>query len=242
MRPATLVVPMAGRGDRFVEAGFTVPKPMIPVRGRPMYSWAVDSIPRAVVGSVIFVGLAEHLGPGGLEVDIRERYGDLEPTVVGLDGVTAGQVCTVLEVADLLDPDAPLIVYNADTVCRTSLESTLATIGPEVAGVIGVFPAEGDHWSFVRTDDAGRVVETAEKRRISDLATTGLYHFGRAGDFVRAATSMVAEGDTVRGEYYVAPLYNRLIASGSVVLTDPARDVRVLGTPAELEANVGSLR
>lgn len=241
MTKATVVVPMAGRGARFVEAGYSLPKPLIPVRGRPMYSWAVDSIPTSVIGSLVFVGLREHLGAGGLEADIHERYDHLDPTIVAIGEVTGGQACSVLEARSHVDPTAPLIVYNADTVCVTDLEETLARIGPEVSGVIGVFEAEGDHWSFVRTDERGHVLETAEKRRISGLATTGLYHFTRAGDFLDAADRMVADEDTVNGEYYIAPLYNRLLAAGGVVLTDRARSVVVLGTPEELVINEARL-
>lgn len=231
---ATVVIPMAGHGARFRQAGFTVPKPLIPVRGRPMYSWAVDSIPRTLIGRLVFVCLAEHLGDLGLEADIGQRYGDLDPVVVALDHVTDGQACTVLEASDHLEPDAPLIVFNADTYVVSDLDRTLAAAPDTVDGVIGVFRAAGDHWSFARTDDDGRVVETAEKVRISEWATTGLYHFRHAARFVEEAGRMVAEDDRTRGEFYVAPLYNRLIAQGADIRIDVARDVWVLGTPEEL--------
>jgi dTDP-glucose pyrophosphorylase len=243
--PATVVIPMAGRGQRFADAGFEAPKPLIDVRGRPMYSWAVDSIPAPLVGRLVFVCLAEHLATYPLADDILERYAAFDPVVIGLDHVTEGQACTVLEANEHLDPDAPLIVYNADTYCVTDLEQTLAGIdaaggdddddaADDVAGVIGVFEAPGDHWSFARLDERGHVVETAEKRRISPWATTGLYHFTRAGDFVDTAHRMIADDDRVNGEFYVAPMYNRLLSDGRTVLVDRAREVWVLGTPAEL--------
>jgi dTDP-glucose pyrophosphorylase len=245
--PATVVIPMAGRGQRFADAGYEAPKPLIDVRGRPMYSWAVDSIPASLVGRMVFVCLAEHLATYPLADDIRERYAAFDPVVIALDHVTEGQACTVLEASEHLDPDAPLIVYNADTYCVTDLEQTLAGIdgargagapggadADEVAGVIGVFEAPGDHWSFARLDERGHVVETAEKRRISPWATTGLYHFSRAGDFVDTAHRMIADDDRVNGEFYVAPMYNRLIGAGRTIVVDRAREVWVLGTPAEL--------
>jgi NDP-sugar pyrophosphorylase family protein len=233
-RGATVVIPMAGRGQRFADAGFRDPKPLIDVLGRPMYSWAVDSIPASLVERLVFVCLAEHLAAYPLAEDIERRYAAFGPVVVGLDGVTEGQACTVLEAREHLDPDAPLVIYNADTYCVTDLERTLPGLPPDTVGVIGVFEAEGDHWSFARTDDDVRVVETAEKRRISPWATTGLYHFTRAQHFLDAADAVIGRDERVNGEFYVAPMYNQLIAEGGLVLLDHAREVWVLGTPAEL--------
>jgi UDP-N-acetylglucosamine diphosphorylase / glucose-1-phosphate thymidylyltransferase / UDP-N-acetylgalactosamine diphosphorylase / glucosamine-1-phosphate N-acetyltransferase / galactosamine-1-phosphate N-acetyltransferase len=225
---------MAGHGRRFADAGFDVPKPLIEVGGRPMYSWATDSIPSSLVDRLVFVALDEHLDGFGLREDIARRYGTRDVEVVGLAEVTQGQACTVLAAREVLDPDAPLIIYNADTACRTDLERTLRAPGPGPDGVIGVFEADGDHWSFARTDESGRVLETAEKRRISPWATTGLYHFARAGAFLDAADAMVRAGARVGGEYYVAPLYNELIARGARIVVDRARAVWPLGTPEEL--------
>jgi dTDP-glucose pyrophosphorylase len=133
-----------------------------------------------------------------------------------------------------LDPDRPLVIYNADTYCVTGLDRRLAEVGSGVDGIIGVFEAPGDHWSFARVDDRGRVVETAEKRRISRWATTGLYHFTRAADFLVHTDAMVDADERTNGEFYVAPVYNRLIAAGAEIVTDVAREVWALGTPDEL--------
>ena len=225
---------MAGRGQRFVDAGYTVPKPMIPVLGRPMYAWAVESLPLALASRLVFVCLAEHLAGCGLAEDIGERYARYRPEIQAVPEVTGGQLCTVLAARERFDEARPLLIYNADTWCRTRLAERLPALPPEVDGLLGVFEAPGDHWSFARTDATGRVVETAEKRRISPWASTGLYHFTRTSDFLRHADAMLAEGDTTRGEYYVAPLYNRLLAEGANLRLDLAEEVRVLGTPAEL--------
>jgi NDP-sugar pyrophosphorylase family protein len=229
-----VLIPMAGRGQRFADAGYDRPKPLIEVFGRPMYSWAVESLPLELATRVIFVALREHLVGGALEADIGSRYADHDPIVIPVDGVTEGQVCTVLLARDLIDDGTPLLVYNVDTYCRTALASTLRSLPPTVDGLLGVFEAEGDHWSFARVDECGRVVETAEKRRISPWATTGLYHFTRGADFVRYADEMVHADDRTRGEFYVAPLYNRMIRDGADIRIDVADEVRPIGTPDEL--------
>jgi dTDP-glucose pyrophosphorylase len=229
-----IVMPMAGRGSRFADVGHKLPKPLIDVRGRPMYAWAMDSLPLALARRVIFICLAEHLEGRALERDIRSRYAALDPQIIALDHVTEGQACTVLMARAHIDSNEPLVIYNADTYCKTGLERRLTDLPASVDGVLSVFRAPGDKWSFARTDAQGRVVETAEKRRISDWATTGLYHFRRGADFVRHADAMIAANERERGEFYVAPVYNRLIAAGGDVRIDEAEEVWVLGTPEDL--------
>lgn len=233
---ANIVIPMAGRGSRFADVGVATPKPMIDVLGRPMYAWSTDSMPLAVAKRVIFICLAEHLSACGLEADIHERYGHLDPVVVPLDHVTDGQACTVLLAERWIDNDDHLVVYNSDTWCRTPLGRSLSTLPAKVDGLLGVFRAPGDRWSFARTDADGRVVETAEKRRISDLACTGLYHFTRGRDFVRHARQMIADDDRTKGEFYVAPVYNRIIQDGGWIGIDLADEAAALGTPEDLAA------
>ena len=229
-----IVLPMAGRGSRFADVGYRVPKPMIEVKGKPMYAWAMDSLPLALAKRVIFICLEEHLRGFGLEEDIRRRYAALDPVIVPLSKVTQGQACTVLEAREHLDSEQPLIIYNADTWCRTDLERSLPALAPGVAGVLGVFQAPGDKWSFARTDATGAVVEVAEKRRISEWACTGLYHFTSGAEFVRHADAMIADDERVNREFYVAPIYNRLISAGRQVRIDVAEEVGVLGTPEDL--------
>lgn len=229
-----LVIPMAGHGARFREVGYAQPKPLIPVLGRPMYAWAVESLPLDRATRLIFVALDEHLEEHGLRRDIEERYGAHRPVIVGLPEVTAGQACTVLAAREHIADDEPLLIFNADTCFRSDLAATFDALSPAVAGLIGVFQAPGDRWSFARLDEEGRVVETAEKRRISPWATTGLYGFTRGGDFLRHADAMVAEQDRTKGEYYVAPLYNRILAEGGEVRVDVASEVWVMGTPEDL--------
>lgn len=229
-----IVMPMAGRGSRFADVGHRVPKPMIEVKGKPMYAWAMDSLPLALARKVIFICLEEHLKGFGLEEDIRRRYARLDPVIIPLSKVTEGQACTVLEARSQIDRDEPLIIYNADTWCRTRLAQTLPALPKSVAGVLGVFEAPGDKWSFARTDATGRVVEVAEKKRISNQACTGLYHFTSGAEFVREADAMIAANERVNREFYVAPVYNRMIAAGREVRVDVADEVWVLGTPEDL--------
>lgn len=229
-----IVMPMAGRGSRFQTAGFDLPKPLIDVRGRPMYAWAMDSLPLELADRVIFICQQEHLDDRRLRADIESRYPGLNTSIIGIDYVTEGQACTVLLAKQFIDEDKPLLIYNADTYCRSDIGAVLGALPGDVGGVISVFEAPGDKWSFARLDESGDVVETAEKRRISNLATTGLYHFSSGAEFVAHTEAMVAADERERGEFYVAPVYNRLIRAGRRVVVNSAQEIWVLGTPEDL--------
>lgn len=225
---------MAGRGSRFADVGYKLPKPLIDVRGRPMYTWALDSLPLNLADCLIFVCLQEHLEEFDLKSDIDKRYAEYNPQVIALNKVTEGQACTVLEAAEFIDNEKPLLIYNADTYCHSDLAELLAA-DPTVDGVLGVFEAPGDKWSFAKVDANERVVETAEKVRISDWACNGMYYFRKGTEYVRHTNAMVQQDDRTNGEFYVAPLYNRMIASGDSVRIDKSDFVWGLGTPEDLD-------
>lgn len=229
-----IVMPMAGRGSRFAQIGISTPKPLINVRGKPMYAWATDGLPLDQANRLIFICLREHLQDLALEADIRERYAAHRPTIIALEEVTQGQLCTVLTAREHIDRDEPLLIFNADTYCPTTISQSLAGWGSGIDGVLDVFRAAGDKWSFARLDGSDRVLETAEKRRISDWASTGLYYFGSGRQFVHHAEIAVAENERSGGEFYVAPLYNRLIAAGADIRANKIDTVWVLGTPEDL--------
>lgn len=227
-----IVVAMAGLGARFRDAGWKAPKPMIDVLGEPMYSWALKGLPLALADLVVLIISDELNQSADFHRDLQERYGHL-PLVVRSTPPTEGQACTVLVARDLIDDDDALLIFNADTYQRSTRLRDLIC-DPQIDGSLSVFKAPGDKWSFVRTDSSGRVVETSEKRRISDWASTGLYHFAHGKDFVSAADEMIAANDRVNGEFYVAPVYNRLLKRGANIRLNQVDEVHVLGTPEDL--------
>jgi NDP-sugar pyrophosphorylase family protein len=229
-----IVMPMAGRGSRFADVGIATPKPLIDVRGKPMYAWATEGLPLGLAHRLIFICLAEHLVNRALEEDIRSRYAALRPVIVPLAEVTEGQACTVLKCRELINTDEPLLIFNADTYCPTTLRAMIERLGPNADGILDVFRAAGDKWSFALVGDEDRVLETAEKKRISEWATTGLYYFRHGADFVRHAEAMIAANERSNNEFYVAPVYNRLIAAGGRVYANKIDKVWVLGTPEDL--------
>lgn len=220
-----LILPMAGAGSRFAAAGYPDPKPLIPVRGRRMLDWALDPVPP---DWRVIAPCRASLVPA-----LPARV-----TAFPLPGMTEGAACTVLAVAMALPPDAPVAVMNADQTFTSDLTALQArALEEHWDGYILTFPAAEDRWSFVRTARDGAddwVREVAEKQVLSGHATVGFYWFRRAGDLVWACAQQLASQAKTRGEYYLAPVYQPLIARGARVRAVPVTGFASLGTPEDV--------
>lgn len=232
-----VVIPMAGRGSRFADQGVQTPKPLIEVRGRPMVAWALDGLADVIAAAtrVVFVVLREHDERFGLRALLPTLTGSKTEVVV-IDAVTDGQLRTVMAARAFLPADEDVLIGSCDTYVAPGIARDIAARRPDCHGIISVVRAPGDRWSFARTDDTGAVVEVAEKRRISDLVSTGLYYFSRAGELAEVADDMFAREETTRGEYYVIPVYGKYIARGWRVDVSEAPSMHDMGTPDALRA------
>lgn len=232
----TIVIPMAGRGQRFVDAGYARPKFLLEAHGQPLLKWSVNSLPLDLATRCVFVVLQEHEREFAVEARLHQMFGGSVPiAVMFLDAVTSGQAETVLAAERHIDPGLPLVIFNIDTMfCSDSLRENLRR--ENVDGVLGSFTSREPRFSFAAVDPAGRVVRVTEKDPISDHALTGLYHFRRAADFIEIAGQAVRRKRTEEGEFYVAPLYNDLLARGAHLILDEAATHHILGTPAEYTA------
>lgn len=243
VEPLNIVIPMAGRGSRFADAGYDVPKPLISVHGKPMIEWVVENLRPSRPHRFVFLCLAEHVRRYGMAARLAEIAPGCE--IVTVDGVTQGAACTVLLARELIDTDAPLMAANSDQWVESDMDDYLRrSDDPALAGLIMTMWADHPKWSYVRLDDRGDVVEVVEKEVVSNEATVGIYNFARGSDYVRAADAMIACGLRVNGEFYVAPTYNQLIAEGASVGFENIGSVEDgmygLGTPADLEAFLAS--
>ncbi len=228
-----VVVPMAGRGSRLAAEGITTPKPLLPVAGRPMLAWALESLVGLSYSEMIFVALKAHDRDHHLQDALRPLVTG-EPSVILLDDVTEGQLCTVLAARELINTNEDLLIASSDTYVVSDLGEAIAKRDDKCRGLISVANVPGDQWSFARTDERGHVVEVAEKVRISDHASTGLYYFSSGREFVEVAAEIVYQGQKTRGEYYVIPVYQKYIAQGWWVGISKAAEMWDMGTPGAL--------
>lgn len=230
--PLTIVVPMAGRGSRFADAGYADPKPLIPVNGKPMIKLVIENLRPRGAHRFVFICQREHVKAYDLEPKLKAWAPGCE--IVQLDGVTEGAACTVLTAAHLIG-DGPLMIANSDQYIDYPIDDYLAAMDG-LDGLIMTMQAHDPKWSFVAVDDAGIATEVAEKTPISTHATTGIYNFARGTDFLEGAREMIDRDLRVNGEFYVAPVYNMLIERGARFgICDIGEGMHGLGTPADLE-------
>ena len=233
-----IVLPIAGRGSRFVEAGFRLPKPLIEVRGKPMIEVVVDNLRPSRTHHFTFLALAEHLG----QLALRETLWRIAPgcTIIPVSQVTEGAACTVLLGRDVIDNDAPLMLANSDQWVDADIDVYLDRLDRcKADGLIMTMWSEHPKWSYVGFNESGDVNRVVEKEVISRDATVGIYNFARGKDFVSGAERMIANDQRVNGEFYVAPVYNELIADGAkIAVYNVGREgdgMYGMGIPSDLE-------
>lgn len=209
-----IVIPMAGRGSRFRDAGFELPKPLIPVHGKPMVQVVINNLRPNVEHRYIFLCLQEHLDQYGL----KEKLAEWAPgcAIVPVDQVTEGAACTVLLAKDFINSDDAMMIANSDQWVDIDINDYLAEMERTGAdGLIMTMWADHPKWSYVRLNEANEITEVVEKQVVSNEATVGIYNYRRGADFVASAESMIAQNLRVNNEFYVAPAYNEMLASGS---------------------------
>lgn len=233
-----VVITMAGRGSRFYDAGYKVPKYEIMAHERSLFEWSMLSLKNFLTpdSRVIFVCLEENKS-SGFVLHQTKALGLADVHIIELKGLTDGQATSAYLSRELWNPEWPLLIYNIDTYVKPQALMP-ADIRPGSDGWVPCFQVPGEHWSFVRLGCDGWAVDLAEKQRISDYASIGLYWFSRAGRYVELYDRFFSDPkNLVRGEKYIAPLYRQLLAEGGKVsLSDlPLSNVHVLGTPNELD-------
>lgn len=211
-----IVVPMAGRGSRFAEAGFALPKPLILVHGRaPMIRVVIENLRPRGPHRFIFLCLHEHIERFGLDERLREWAPGCR--IVPVDRVTEGAACTVLLAREHINNNDSLMIANADQWVDADINEYLSVLDTSgVDGLIMTMWADHPKWSYVRLDpeNPSVITEVVEKRVVSHEATVGVYNFRHGRDFVHAAERMIVKNLRVNGEFYVAPAYNEMIADG----------------------------
>jgi NDP-sugar pyrophosphorylase family protein len=216
--------------------GFARPKPLIDVNGQPMIRRVIDNLRPNLEHRFIFLVLSNHLRDYGLREQLTSWAG-AQTEIVPVNHVTKGAACTVLLAAGYLSSGNDLVIANSDQLVDLDFtEFIRQSRAQKVDGNIVVFEHEDEKWSFARVNNRGLVVEVAEKRRISNLATAGIYYFRQGSEFVSWAQDMIAKDLRVNDEFYVCPVYNELVQAGrKVVIWKISQEaMHGLGTPEDL--------
>ena len=226
-----VLIPMAGEGSRFAEAGHVIPKPLIEINGKSMINVVYDSID--LDAHYIFVAKSEHIEKFNLQKHISGFCKDF--TIIAQDNKLDGAALSALLAKDLIDNDSHLIIANSDQYVRWNSKKELDSwIQSGIDGCILTFVSNENKWSYAEIKDYF-VKYVHEKIIVGQEATCGIYYWKSGSDFVKYAEAMIEKGIKTNNEFYVAPVYNQAIENGKIISYSRVKEMRGLGTPNDLE-------
>jgi len=231
MKDLNILIPMAGLGSRFSNAGYTFPKPLIEVNGKPMIQVVVDNL--GFDATFTYVVQEEHYE----KYNLKYLLNLITPNcnIVQVKDVTEGAACTTLLAKEYIDSDNPLLIANSDQfIDWDPIDFYYKMIETKADGGILTFKSTHPKWSFVKLDENENVCELAEKKPISDIATVGIYYWNKGSEYVKYAEQMINNKEKVNGEYYVAPVYNQAIKENKKIKIFNIDKMWGLGTPEDL--------
>jgi HAD superfamily hydrolase (TIGR01509 family) len=226
-----VLIPMAGAGSRFVQAGYTFPKPLIEVNGKPMIQVVVDNL--NIDSHYVFIVQEEHFH----KYNLKQVLNLIKPgcDIVTINGITEGAAVTTLLAKEYINSNEPLLIANSDQIVEwNSNECLYAFDADEIDGGILTFKATHPKWSYAKIGDDGFVSEVAEKNPISDNATVGIYYWKHGSDYVKYAEDMIKKDIRTNNEFYVCPVFNQAIEDGKKIRVKEIQKMWGIGTPEDL--------
>ena len=223
---------MAGLGKRFIEKGYSQPKYLIEVKKKTLLEWSVNSLPLNLSTKIIFVILKSHNDKFNVVKLIKKIYGHLNLNFCIIENVTKGQLETTLKCWNNINKTEKLLIFNIDT--KFNSESLEHNLKKNCDGLVGTFNSSQDRFSYAKIKN-NFVIETAEKKVISNNALSGLYMFSDPYLFYQVGNDYIYQKKTIKNEYYIAPIYNDLIKMKKKIITDEVDNIDILGTPEEVD-------
>lgn len=226
-----VLIPMAGLGSRFKDAGYVFPKPLVEVDGKPMIQAVVESL--RVNAKYTYIVQKEHYDKYNLSYLLNLITP--ECNIIQVEGITEGAAVTSLLAKEYINNDSPLIMANSDQIVEWNSRQFIYDLMTNNAdGGIATFKSTHPKWSYAKVDDSGLVTEVAEKKPISNIATVGIYYWKHGSDFVKYAEQMIHKDIRTNGEFYVCPVFNEAIADNKRIFTSDIKKMWGIGTPDDL--------
>ena len=226
-----VLIPMAGAGSRFAQVGYSFPKPLIEVNGKPMIQVVLENL--NIEANYTFVVRKEHYDKYSLQYLLTL----IAPgcNIVQVDELTEGSACTTMLAKEFINNDDPLLLANSDQFMEwNSNESLYAFNADGIDGGILTFKATHPKWSYAKVGDDGFVSEVAEKKPISEDATVGVYYWKKGSDYVKYTEQMIEKDIRTNGEFYICPVFNEAIADGKKIRIKEIERMWGIGTPEDL--------
>lgn len=226
-----VLIPMAGAGKRFADAGYIFPKPLIEIKNKPMIQWVLESL--NIDAKYIFIIQKEHQ----IKYNIKSVLKILKPNceIIELDSLTEGAACTTLLAKKYINNSNPLLIANSDQFIKWNSSKALYDFNTKnLDGAILTFEAIHPKWSYAKCDENDFVSEVAEKKVISKHATAGVYYWKHGSDYIKSAESMINKNIRVNNEFYVCPVYNEFLSKDKIVKIFNIDEMWGIGTPEDL--------
>ena len=239
-----VIIPMSGMSNRFIAAGYDIPKYLIEVDGKTVIEHIIDLYPKDTE-FVCIMNRKHHdetYAPG-LLLQILPPSSSIHV----IDPHKLGPVHSVLQALDGIDDDEPVIVNYCDFSIgwdfdkfKKHVEST--DCDGSVICYTGFHPhmLGSDNYAFCRTDENNQILEVREKQpftddKMSEFASAGNYYF-KKGSYVKKYFKQLMDEDiNINGEYYVSLIYNLLIRDGLDNLVYEVPHMLQWGTPGDLD-------
>tara|TARA_Y100001968_G_scaffold305445_1_gene321294 strand:- start:2403 stop:3134 length:732 start_codon:yes stop_codon:yes gene_type:complete len=233
-----IVIPMAGRGSRFVKEGFSKPKPLIDINGKTMIQLVIENLKPSIPHRFIFIVQKEHIK----KYTVNKLLESLSPDciIIPIEEITQGAACSVLKSKKYINNDQPLMIANSDQWVNISINDYLDFCqNSNVEGQIMTMFSNDPKWSYINFDNYGNIIDVVEKIVVSNQATVGIYNFSRGEIFCKYAEQMIIDKNMSKGEYYVAPVYKYMIQNKQRIelynIDKDGQNMYGLGTPDDLK-------
>jgi len=224
-----IVIPMAGLGSRFSDAGYTTPKPFIEIEGKPMILEAVNTL--GFEGNYIFIIRKDEY----IKNKMKEIFPDSQ--IIEVDYLTDGPASSVMLAKEFINNDEELIVANCDQIMWWDAETVIKQIRVmDYDGVVVTYHETTPKNSYARINRKGYVTKMAEKQVISNVSLNGIHYWKKGKYFVESTESMVEKNIRFNNEFYVSLTYNQMIEKGLKVgiYHIPNEFHNAVGTPDDL--------
>ena len=234
MKKINIILPIAGKAQRFLDKGYLVPKPLIIVDKKHIIDWALESLDLKNIDNyqLIFVVRLDHINDFALDEILKRKFGN-DVKIVTVDHITEGSVCTCLLAEEYIDNEDELLIYTPDVYFQNSFNPNEIEDGLD--GHILTFKANSPNHSYAQLDEDGYVTKTIEKEVISETAAVGVYYFKTGKLFIKYANKLIDNDIRTNGEFYLCPIYNLMVNDKLKIKTSQVDKLHVLGTPPELE-------
>ena len=233
---------MSGMGNRFVQAGYSTPKPLIEMNGMPIIEHVVKMFPGET--DFIFICNSKHLA----ETNMRAILEQLAPQgqIVEIPPHKKGPVYAVHYIEHLLNDEEEVIVNYCDFSCYWNYADFLKhTRSRNADGAVPAYKGFHPHmlgttnYAFMR-DDKQWMLEIKEKEpytdnRMEEYASMGTYYFKKGAAVKKYFKTLMDEDINLNGEFYVSLIYNLLVKDGLTVSIYDVQHMLQWGTPQDVE-------